>query len=144
MYISLIYEKMYLRRKIEEYSLPEWTRKIVTLSILLKYIFFFIVCGLFIYSLVLFIYLDLLYFFIIVLLIYSLVVFIYLDIIYYSIMACTFISIDALQFPIKNYLVYFLRKNIPFIDRSRYKRVYVKVYISYFLKTVYKYIMIFS
>src|SRR5690625_824861 len=123
MYISLIYEKMYLRRKIEEYSLPEWTRKIVTLSILLKYIFFFPVCSL---------------------LIYSLVVLIDLDIIYYSIMACAFISIDALQFPIKKYLVYFLRKNIPFIDRSRYKRVYVKVYISYFLKTVYKYIMIFS
>ena len=123
MNIPILYEKIYVRKKIDEYSLPKWTENTIYFFIILKFVLIYPLIGLLL----------------------NLIVGIgRFDSNIIVILSFIYISFEAKDFPIKNYLVYTLKQNIPiFIGVNIYRKVYLHTYIYFLLKYTYKYIMIF-
>lgn len=122
MRIPLLYEKIYIRKKIDEYSLPWWLEKIIYILMIIKFLVIYPFIGLFFYILI------------------------EMELISWSLLfifSYVYISFEARDFPQKNYLVYTLKQHLPITHDRIYKKVYLRMYFYFLCKYTYKYFMFF-
>ncbi|WWL80175.1 hypothetical protein V6B65_03190 [Bacillus altitudinis] len=122
MRLALLFEKMYLRKKIDEASLPQWLGHATYLFLSLRFFIIYPAIGIGL-------------FFVLKARI--------LDMTLISTLCCILAIIDARDFPIKNYLIYTLHQNV-IVDRTEsFRKIYRHIYFYFFGKTVFKFSLIF-
>lgn len=122
MRLALLFEKMYLRKKIDEASLPQWLGHTTYLFLSLRFFVIYPAIGIGL-------------FFVLKARI--------LDMTLISTLCCILAIIDARDFPIKNYLVYTLHQNLIVGRTKSYREIYRHIYFYFLGKTMFKFSLIF-